>query len=69
MAIIAGVDIGNSTTEVCLARIDAGQPLQFLASSIVKTTGIKGTLANVPGIVQALQDALKKTGLTMRDLS
>ena len=69
MAIIAGVDIGNSTTEVCLARIDAGQPLQFLASSIVKTTGIKGTLANVPGIVQALQDALKKTGLTMRELS
>ena len=69
MAIIAGVDIGNSTTEVCLARIDAGQPLQFLASSIVKTTGIKGTLANVPGIVQALQDALKKTGLTIRDLS
>ena len=54
MAIIAGVDIGNSTTEVCLARIDAGQPLQFLASSIVKTTGINGTLANVPGIVQAL---------------
>ena len=68
MTIVAGVDIGNSTTEVCLARIDSGKIINFLASSIIKTTGIKGTIANVPGIVIALEEALKKSGLTMSDL-
>lgn len=68
MGIIAGVDIGNSTTEVCLASAEPGQKLRFLASSLVKTTGIKGTLANVPGIRQALGDALTAAGLSMRDL-
>ena len=68
MTIVAGVDIGNSTTEVCLARIDSGKIINFLASSIIKTTGIKGTIANVPGIVIALEEALKKSGLKMSDL-
>lgn len=68
MPIIAGVDIGNSTTEVCLARFDQGQIKQYLASSIIKTTGIKGTLANVPGIVIALKEAVTKAGLTIADL-
>jgi diol dehydratase reactivase alpha subunit len=69
MAIVAGVDIGNSTTEVCLAAMDRSAVTNFYASSIVKTTGIKGTLANIPGIVIALEDALKKAGMTMADLS
>jgi diol dehydratase reactivase alpha subunit len=69
MAIVAGVDIGNSTTEVCLAAMDRGAVTKFYASSIVKTTGIKGTLANIPGIVIALEEALKKAGLTIADLS
>lgn len=69
MTIVAGVDVGNSTTEVCLARIDSAQPIQFLASSILKTTGIKGTVANVPGIVLALEAALKKSGLAVTDLT
>ena len=69
MAILAGVDIGNSTTEVCLAEVNNAQITRFLASSIVKTTGIKGTKANVPGIVIALETALKKSGLTMKDLA
>jgi diol dehydratase reactivase alpha subunit len=69
MTIVAGVDVGNSTTEVCLAGIDSAQPIQFLASSIVKTTGIKGTVANVPGIVMALEEALKKSGLAVADLT
>jgi len=68
MPIIAGVDIGNSTTEVCLARFEQGQIKEYLASSIVKTTGIKGTLANVPGIVIALQEALKQSRLSLADL-
>ncbi len=69
MTIVAGVDVGNSTTEVCLARIDSAQPIQFLASSIVKTTGIKGTVANVPGIILALEEALKKSGLAVTALT
>lgn len=68
MTIVAGVDIGNSTTEVCLASIDAEKIINFLASSITKTTGIKGTVANVPGIVIALEEALKKSGIKMTEL-
>lgn len=68
MPIIAGVDIGNSTTEVCLARVEQGQIQEYLASSIVKTTGIKGTPANVPGIVIALQEALGNSGLKLTQL-
>lgn len=68
MPVIAGVDIGNSTTEVCLADCVNGQIKSYLASSIVKTTGIKGTAANVPGIVIALKEALQKSGRTLADL-
>ncbi|HWR39143.1 MAG TPA: diol dehydratase reactivase subunit alpha [Patescibacteria group bacterium] len=67
--LIAGVDIGNSTTEVCLARPMGGNELRFLTSSIVKTTGIKGTTANLPGIIMALDEALKQAGLQRSDLT
>ena len=40
MKYVAGVDIGNATTEVALAKID-GTDLTFLASGIGPTTGIK----------------------------
>lgn len=69
MTIIAGVDIGNSTTEVCLADIEASKSTRFLGSSIVKTTGIKGTIANVPGILIALEAALQKSSLKIADLT
>ena len=46
MKYVAGVDIGNATTEVALAKID-GTDLTFLASGIGPTTGIKGTLQNI----------------------
>lgn len=67
--LIAGIDVGNSTTEVALAEIDGSfAPPRFLSSSRVPTTGIKGTLGNIPGIVHALREALEGTGLAMRDL-
>ncbi|QJW46236.1 diol dehydratase reactivase subunit alpha [bacterium BFN5] len=69
MPIIAGVDIGNSTTEICLARIEAGQVREYLASSIIKTTGIKGTTANVPGIIIALEEAVRKSGISISQLA
>jgi diol dehydratase reactivase alpha subunit len=61
---IAGVDIGNSTTEVALAEVSGpGVPPRFLASSRVPTTGIKGTVANVPGVRRALEAAVEQAGL------
>ncbi|MDU4961641.1 MAG: diol dehydratase reactivase subunit alpha [Sporomusaceae bacterium] len=70
MPVIAGVDIGNSTTEVCLAECGVqGQVERYLASSLVRTTGIKGTAANVPGIVNALRQALQAAGLDFGQLA
>lgn len=59
MGYIAGVDIGNSTTEVAIAKDENGR-IEFVTSSIVATTGIKGTRQNVFGVVQSIQQALKK---------
>lgn len=68
--IIAGIDIGNSTTEVALADLSyTGSTPRFLASSRVRTTGIKGTLSNIPGVMHALQVAVDAAGITLRNLS
>ena len=69
MSIIAGVDIGNATTEVAIARkLESGQ-VDFLASGLVRTTGIKGTVKNVQGVLRALEDALGQAKLRFNDLS
>lgn len=69
MSVIAGIDVGNSTTEVALAEIgdDYLEP-HFLASSTVMTTGIKGTLGNIPGIVHALHKATENAKISISDL-
>lgn len=67
MKIIAGVDIGNSSTETALARID-GKKIEFIASGIVPTTGIKGTKQNIHGVFRSLKDALDKVGMDFTDL-
>ncbi|MBP2654451.1 MAG: Diol/glycerol dehydratase reactivating factor large subunit [Firmicutes bacterium] len=69
MTIVAGIDIGNSTSEVCLARFNGDKTVEFLASGIAKTTGIKGTVANLQGIIMALDVALSKAGLDISDLT
>ncbi|MBI5014454.1 MAG: diol dehydratase reactivase subunit alpha [Deltaproteobacteria bacterium] len=69
MAFIAGVDVGNNTTEVAVAEFTADRELRVLASAIVMTTGIKGTAGNAVGIVDALDEALRPLGLTYADLS
>lgn len=68
MKIVAGIDIGNATTETALGRLDGGK-LEFLASGTVPTTGIKGTRQNINGIFHSLTDALEKAGLEVKDLS
>ncbi|MBU3106286.1 diol dehydratase reactivase subunit alpha [Clostridium gasigenes] len=67
MKIIAGVDIGNATTEVALAKV-LNEKVEFLSSGIVKTTGVKGTEENIEGIFSSLKQALKKADLKLEDL-
>lgn len=67
MSLVAGVDIGNSTTEVCIGRIEGGD-IRFLSSATHATTGIKGTVDNIPGIVSALEEAMGKVRLSTSDL-
>ncbi|MCL2315529.1 MAG: diol dehydratase reactivase subunit alpha [Actinomycetia bacterium] len=67
MALIAGIDIGNATTEVALAE-QSGAATAFLASSLVPTTGIKGTAGNLQGMVHALELALAEAGRTLDQL-
>ena len=67
--LIAGIDIGNATTEVALAEIgDAGGQVDFLSSAIVPTTGIKGTSANIRGLFRSLTEALTRAGRRIEDL-
>ncbi|MEG0325522.1 MAG: diol dehydratase reactivase subunit alpha [Cellulosilyticaceae bacterium] len=57
---IAGIDIGNSTTEVCIASVGPAGEVIFESSSLVATTGTKGTLQNIRGIKEGLSAGLKK---------
>ena len=68
MKLVAGIDIGNATTETALARIEDGHAV-FLASGTVPTTGIKGTRQNINGIFHSLTNALEKAGLEFKELS
>ncbi len=68
--IVAGIDVGNSTTEVALAEIGrTAMDTRFLSTSRVSTTGIKGTLSNLPGILYALKEAVEQAGVSLNDLS
>ena len=69
MKLIAGVDIGNSTTEVCIGQEEADGHLSFLASASLATTGTKGTLANVHGVTSALKEAMGQLGKKVEDLA
>ena len=69
MRYIAGVDIGNSTTEVCIGQLSADQRVSFLASASCPTTGTKGTVANIHAIKAALKGAMSKIGRDISDLS
>ena len=68
MEIIVGVDIGNATTEVALAK-KTDSKVEFLSSGLHSTTGLKGTIDNVKGIKIAVNLALKETRLNISDVS
>lgn len=68
MRLIAGVDIGNSTTEVCIGERTPDGRTTFLASASRPTTGTKGTTANIYGIKAALKHAVEKIGCALSDI-
>ncbi|EGM6600887.1 propanediol dehydratase reactivase alpha subunit PduG [Salmonella enterica] len=69
MRYIAGIDIGNSSTEVALATLNEAGALTITHSALAETTGIKGTLRNVSGIQEALALVAKRAGINVSDIS
>lgn len=69
MRLVAGVDIGNSTTEVCVGEMAGDGHLNFLTGASCATTGTKGTVANIHAIKAALNLAMGKTGRSVSDIS
>lgn len=68
MKLVAGVDIGNATTEVAIANVTDDHQVTFLASDFVRTTGIKGTRQNIHGVLVAIKQALDKINRKIEDL-
>lgn len=69
MAYIAGVDIGNNTTEVALAEVNEEGIVRFLSSALAQTVGIKGTIQNAMGVIDALDAALAPAGIRRSSLA
>ncbi|PSP72694.1 diol dehydratase reactivase subunit alpha [Halobacteriales archaeon QS_3_64_16] len=69
MEYVAGVDIGNSSTEVALfGRSADGADGEFVSSALYRTTGLKGTKKNVPGVVNALSRAAETAGIEVSEI-
>ena len=68
MSYIAGVDIGNSTTEVCIGEAAPDGNMTFLTSASCPTTGTKGTIENVHSVKNALKIAMSRIGRETSDL-
>lgn len=69
MKLVAGVDIGNSTTEVCVGELGNDGRLSFLTSASCPTTGTKGTVVNIHGIKSALKSAMAKINREVSEIS
>ncbi|GII42043.1 diol dehydratase reactivase subunit alpha [Planotetraspora phitsanulokensis] len=68
MSLVVGVDIGNSTTEACAADVGADGEVTYLSAALGRTTGVKGTTANVPGVVEVVARALAAAGRDPADV-
>src|SRR3989442_582873 len=60
--LVAGVDVGNSTTEVAVARVERGGEAEWLCVARRPTTGPKGSAECVPGIAELLPRAERRLG-------
>lgn len=69
MTLAAGIDIGNSTTEVCIATIHENGDVEYLSGALAKTSGVKGTTQNVEGVVKAVNRALASAGRELGELA
>ncbi|MBS1692353.1 MAG: diol dehydratase reactivase subunit alpha [Actinobacteria bacterium] len=65
---VVGVDIGNSTTEASVARIASDGSVEYVGVALTRTTGIKGTVKNVDGVVTAVSRAVDDAGIALADL-
>ena len=60
--LVAGVDVGNSTTELAVARLTPGAAPDFLGVWRVATTGAKGSTACAAGIGELVARAERRLG-------
>jgi propanediol dehydratase-reactivating factor large subunit len=60
--LVAGVDVGNSTTEIAVARAETGAEPQWLFVARRPTTGPKGSAACADGITDLLAQAERRIG-------
>ena len=60
--LVAGVDVGNSTTEVAVARVEPGGEPEWLLVERRQTTGPKGSAECIHGIVELLFRAERRLG-------
>ena len=68
MKILAGIDIGNASTEVAIGKKNETGKVDFLSSSLVPTTGIKGTKENIHGIYNAFKKAVDKANIDINQI-
>ncbi len=60
--LVAGVDVGNSTTELAVARITPGAAPDFLGVWRAATTGAKGSTACAAGVSELVARAERRLG-------
>ena len=64
---IAGIDVGNSTTEIALVQMEQGKPVTWW-SACVPTTGVKGTKQNMKGLIHALKEVTLDAKISIDDI-
>ncbi|KWX65959.1 diol dehydratase reactivase subunit alpha, partial [Mycobacterium sp. NAZ190054] len=62
-AVVVGVDIGNSTTEASVARVGPQGTIDYIGVALTHTTGVKGTVKNVDGVLKAVTWAAQDAGI------
>ena len=60
--LVAGVDVGNSTTEIAVARVEPGGEPDWLFVARRATTGTKGSAACAAGVADLLARADRRLG-------
>jgi hypothetical protein len=60
--LVAGIDVGNSTTEIAVARVEPGGDPEWLFVARRQTTGPKGSAACVDGIADLIGRAERRLG-------